>query len=187
MGRAILAAQSIRTHDMTLWAKLGYLNPHNYGPAMIAPLVDAQGSRGAVLMVRTRERTPFTPAEVELASMFAAQVAVALELNEMRAEAEQVRVLSDRNQIACDLHDNVIQRLFAIGVGLQALLEQPLPASTAARLSRHVAELDETIEQIRTRIFGLQVEPELPARPRFPRLPATSVRAGTGSPSDVLS
>lgn len=177
MGKAIVAAESIRTHDMTLWANVDFDNLWGYGPAMIAPLVDAQGSRGAVLVMRTVGRPPFSPSEVELASMFAAQVAVALELNDRRAAAERLRGVETRHRIGRDLHDNVIQRLFAVGVGLQSVDTPDLPAEAADKLARYVADLDDTVEQIRTRVFGLQGEPddEAEATPRwhrFPRLPA---------------
>jgi GAF domain-containing protein len=172
MGKAILAAESIRTHDMTLWADVNFDNRFDYGPAMIVPLVDAQGSRGAVLLMRTSARIPFTLRDVEQASTFAAQVALAFELNETRAEADWGRALEERHRIAQDLHDNVMQRLFATGVGLQALAEQLLEPAMAARLSRHIADLDDTIDEIRNRVFGLRTDDVAPTRPRngFPHV-----------------
>jgi two-component system, NarL family, sensor histidine kinase DevS len=166
LGKAILAAESIRTHDMTLWANVDFDNRFLFGPAMIVPLVDAHGSRGAVLMMRTSARLPFTRHDVDVAATFAAQVALALELNDTRAELELVRLLEVRHRIAQDLHDNVMQRLFATGVGLQAIAEQPLDPELADRLRRHVADLDDTIDEIRTRVFGLQEDaiPELRRR-----------------------
>jgi GAF domain-containing protein len=170
LGRSITATLGACTPDMTSWASDDFDNPHQYGPAMIAPLVHAHGSRGAMLLMRTARKAPFSATDLELASMFAAQVAVALELNDARAEAERLRVMEDRNRIAHELHDNVIQRLFAVGVGLQALLEQPLDGLTAQRLGRHIADLDETIDEIRSRIFGLQDNDGLPDNPEEDRL-----------------
>jgi signal transduction histidine kinase len=162
MGMALVATQRSHTHDMTLWANGDFQNSYGYGPAVIAPLDATTANRGAVLMMRTAGHSPFAPAEIELASIFAAQVAVALDLNEARAEADRLRGLGDRHQIAHDLHDNVIQRLFAIGVGLQALLEQSLSEPTAERLRQHIADLDDTIDEIRSRIFWLQEDDERP-------------------------
>ncbi len=159
LGRVILAATSSRTHDVTLWADAGYENRNAYGPAMLAPLLDGQGSRGALVLLRTVGRPQFRPQDVELASTFAAQVAVALELNETRAAAEWVRVLEDRHKVAQDLHDSVMQRLFATGVGLQAIAGQRLDPDITARLSRHIADLDETIDEIRNRVFGVHATP----------------------------
>jgi signal transduction histidine kinase len=161
---------------MTLWANVGFDNHFEFGPAMIVPLLDAQGSRGAVLMMRTADRAAFTVRDVELASTFAAQVALALELNDARADAEWVRVLEERHQLAQDLHDNVMQRLFATGVGLQSMAEQPLDAELIERLSRYITELDETIDEIRDRVFGLRggAAAELPRpRNRFPHVSRT--------------
>lgn len=162
MGMAIVATQRSSTDDMMLWASEDFQNPYGYGPAVVAPLDPTTANRGAVLIMRTRSHPPFTPSEVELATMFAAQVAVALDLSDARAEAQRLRGLGDRHQIAHDLHDNVIQRLFAIGVGLQALLEQSLSEPTADRLRQHIADLDDTIDEIRSRIFWLQEDDERP-------------------------
>jgi GAF domain-containing protein len=155
MGKAILAAESIRTHDMTLWARADYDNRYDFGPAMIVPLV-AQGDRGAILMMRGAGQVPFTAQDVELASTFAAQVALAMELNGARADAERARTLEERDRIAQDLNDNVMQRLFATGMGIQAIAGQVDDAELADRLARHIADLDDTIDQIRSRVFGLR-------------------------------
>jgi GAF domain-containing protein len=68
--------------------------------------------------------------------------------------AEQVGTLAERDRVVRELHDSVIQRLFATGVGLQALLTQVPDRQLAARLARHIADLDDTIAEIRTRIPG---------------------------------
>ena len=177
LGRAIVAGQTRRTADMQQWASRAFDNRHHFGPALLAPLVDRSGARGAVLLIRLRDRPPFTTEDVHQASTFADQVALALELNDARADAASLRVLEERHRIAQDLHDNVMQRLFAIGVGLQSLAGELAP-EPEARLRRHVADLDETIEQIRARVFGLQRGDSGPARRRYPRLrPAASERA----------
>ncbi|MFN2561129.1 MAG: GAF domain-containing protein [Jatrophihabitans sp.] len=170
LAKTIMAEQSMRTHDVTLWTDVDFDNRHDFGPAMIVPLLDAQGSRGAMLMLR-RQGLPFTLHDVDVASTFAAQVALAMELNDTRAEAEWVRVLEDRHRIAQDLHDNVMQRLFATGVGLQALAEQQADAALSERLRRHIVDLDETIDEIRTRVFGLRDDAELEPRRRRNRFP----------------
>jgi signal transduction histidine kinase len=183
MGRAIVAGQSRLTSDMTQWAKPDFVNTFNFGPAMIAPLVDSQGARGAVLLMRTADRPSFSHSEVELATTFATQVALALQYDDDRADAEWLHVLEDRQAIAEDLHDNVMQRLFATGVGLQGLANQDLDPNVAQRLRGHIADLDETIDEIRTRVFGLQNDVETPPRrthARFPRVARTAASAARG-------
>ena len=89
---------------------------------------------------------------------FGAQAAVALELAERRREAERSAIAQDRNRIGRDLHDLVIQRLFATGMQLQSavrLIEQQ-PTEASARVNRAVDELDATIRELRSTIYGLQ-------------------------------
>ena len=90
---------------------------------------------------------------------FAAQAAVALELAERRSEAERFAIVQDRDRIGRDLHDLVIQRLFAAGMQLQSAvrLVEPDPAEATARINRAVDELDGTIRELRSTIYGLQV------------------------------
>lgn len=97
-----------------------------------------------------------SPENAELARGFASQVAVTVSLAQSRGEAERLAVYEDRDRIARDLHDLVIQRLFATGMMLQgALRSSEIPSDVRERLSRSVDELDETIKEIRQTIFAL--------------------------------
>jgi signal transduction histidine kinase len=175
LGRAIVRGESLLVPDLMPLAADDFENEHRYGPTMMAPLIDAKGIRGAVVLIRRTGRTGFTPHELDLATTFANQVALALELNDMRADTEALRALRDRHRIAQDLHDNVIQRLFATGVGLQGVAAgQQLPVAAVDRLRRHIADLDETIDEIRDTVFGLRngAPADVVREPtRFPRLP----------------
>jgi signal transduction histidine kinase len=91
-----------------------------------------------------------------MAEAFAGQAAIALELSDARADQQRLGVLEDRDRIARDLHDHVIQRLFAAGLSLQSIAATIGDDVVKARLGRTVEELDETIRQIRTRIHALQ-------------------------------
>ena len=100
------------------------------------------------------------PSEPQLADLelFGAQAAVALELAERRRQAERFAVLEDRDRIARDLHDLVIQRLFATGMLLQSAvrLTETAPDEVRHRVDRAVDELDGTIRELRSTIYGLQ-------------------------------
>lgn len=91
-----------------------------------------------------------------VAESFAAQAAVNVVLASARREQERLSIFEDRDRIARDLHDLVIQRLFATGMQLQgALRADGLPASVEDRITRAVDDLDETIREIRQTIFAL--------------------------------
>lgn len=93
---------------------------------------------------------------VELAREFASQVAVTVTLAIARSEQERLAVYEDRDRIARDLHDLVIQRLFATGMMLQGTLRSDdIPDVARERVSRAIDELDETIKEIRQTIFAL--------------------------------
>ncbi len=77
----------------------------------------------------------------------------------LRAIAQDLHTLEDRERIAEDLHDLVIQRLFAAGMTLQATTAMVESPAAAARIGGAVDELDQTIREIRTVIFGLQTDP----------------------------
>ncbi|MGI8457653.1 MAG: GAF domain-containing protein [Propionibacteriaceae bacterium] len=126
------------------------------GPVMALPLTGESRSRGAIVLGRTRERHPFTDADLQMAETFAGQAALALELADARSDQERLGVLEDRDRIARDLHDHVIQRLFAIGLDVQSLAAAVEAPSLRTRMSRTVDDLDETIRQLRTSIFALR-------------------------------
>jgi GAF domain-containing protein len=174
VGRAIARGESRLIRDLTEVASPEYQNVYHYGPAMLAPLIDAQGVRGAVMLIRNAERPGFTTKELDLASTFADQVALAFQLNDARADAESLRALEDRHRIAQELHDNVMQRLFAIGVGLDGVAHGQLPADVVERLRGYVTELDATIDEIRDRVFGLRSENPAGLAPRQHRFPRVS-------------
>ena len=94
--------------------------------------------------------------ERELLGSFADQAALALDRAQAMEDREELAVVSDRDRIARDLHDVVIQRLFATGLQLQGVRGIVVNPEVAERLEKAVDELDETIRDIRTTIFELQ-------------------------------
>jgi signal transduction histidine kinase len=138
-----------------------YLHLRPYVPvsqAMALPLMGETVPRGAIVAGRTIPHAPFTDADLDMAETFAGQAAIALELSDARADQQRLGVLLDRDRIARDLHDHVIQRLFAAGLSLQSIAATVDDEAVDERLTRTVDELDETIRQIRTTIFELQDE-----------------------------
>ncbi len=99
---------------------------------------------------------PLAPEAVEMVQTFAAQAGIALELAEHRQDAERLAIFQDRDRIARDLHDLVIQRLYATGMSLQGAMPLLTRPEAATRVSSAVDALDETIREIRSAIFSLQ-------------------------------
>ncbi|MFR0355908.1 GAF domain-containing sensor histidine kinase [Streptomyces sediminimaris] len=127
------------------------------GPAFFVPVGSTEKVRGVLQVANVPGRPPFSDATFDMVLTFADQAALVLELAEHRREAEQLTLLGDRDRIARDLHDQVIQRLFADGLTLQTVLGHVRDQPTAAeRIERVVDDLDDTIKTIRSTIFGLQ-------------------------------
>ncbi|MEU4541318.1 GAF domain-containing protein, partial [Streptosporangium sp. NPDC023825] len=130
------------------------------GPVAAVPIGAAGSVRGVLSLGKRSGRIPFSQNELHTLHSFAGQAAIALELAERRMDAERLSLLEDRDRIAKDLHDVVIQRLFAVAMTLMSavrLIERP---EVSSRVQNSIDELDGTIRQIRSTIFALQASPQ---------------------------
>ncbi|WP_200931413.1 PAS domain-containing protein [Frankia sp. R43] len=110
----------------------------------------------AILILGHRTSPPCLPApDIALVEAFAADAGLALELAEAHQEHARLAVLEDRDRIARDLGDLVLQRLFAIGLHLQSLT-RVAGDLISARLTAAISALDQTIEEIRRTILRVQ-------------------------------
>ena len=132
---------------------------NRFGPSMLLPLHSGGRVLGALATPRARGGRPFTEAERTLAVQFASQAALALMMAEAQRDRERLAVYEDRDRIARDLHDLVIQRLFATGMMLESAQRRSVVPEVQTGVGRAVDELDVTIQEIRTAIFALQQEP----------------------------
>ena len=131
-----------------------------YGPALLVPL--GSGPAAGVLISANRIGGPgFGEDTTELIVALALQVALTLQLADARQAQQQLELYADRDRIARDLHDQVIQRLFATGMSLQSLLQQ-VPPAARPKLDRAVDDLDRSIREIRSTIYALQAAPDAP-------------------------
>jgi len=133
------------------------------GPKMIFPLGAPGNVLGVLSVGRLRGGPPFAPAAGDVIASFAAQAGVALELAARRSDAEQLSLYEDRDRIARDLHDLVIQRLYATGMSLEGTVPMITVPEVANRVRNAVDAMDETIKDIRATIFALQARAEDPA------------------------
>jgi signal transduction histidine kinase len=144
-------------HTETVDGRTIYLTGQvQVGPVMVLPLLGREDVRGTLVVMRGRQGRPFTQADAEMATTFANHAAVALELAEARRDQQRVVLLEDRARIARDLHDHVIQQVFAAGLVLQATASGLHDRAAVTALQEVVGNLDEAIKQIRVSIFQLQ-------------------------------
>jgi signal transduction histidine kinase len=113
---------------------------------------------GVLLAVREKDAPAFGADLVPLLASFADQAVVAIEFSENQNARRLVDVLEDRDRIAHDLHDLVIQRLFATGMSLQGSLTWVTHPEARRRVQKAVVQLDQTVLEIRTSIFDLQTD-----------------------------
>jgi signal transduction histidine kinase len=126
------------------------------GPKLLIPLGERGSVRGVLVVGKKRGNAPFPAAVMRLLKAFAGQAAIVLELGDARREAERYELIDDRARIARDLHDVVIQRLFATAMTLTGAARMIGPSEASSRVQTAVDDLDETIRQIRSTIFALQ-------------------------------
>lgn len=126
------------------------------GPAVGVPFASDVGVQGALVVNRSREAPAFGDDDVAFASAVGAQAGLALELSRARADREELVLSRDRDRIARDLHDLVIQRLFAAGISLQGVARLSPDPKVNERVTKAVDDLDATIREIRNTIFALE-------------------------------
>ena len=124
--------------------------------AIVMPLRYDGVVRGVIAVARSTDQTPFDTSYLDLVGDFASQAALALALASNSENARGLSILADRERIAHDLHDHVIQRLFAIGLDVQGTIARTSSSDVVARLNGTIDDLQNTIEDIRTTIFELQ-------------------------------
>jgi signal transduction histidine kinase len=123
-------------------------------PWLRASIAPFGGARGVLVVAYPGQARDAE--ELTLLSLFAGQAAVALDREAARVDREELLVLSDRERIARDLHDVVIQRLFATGLRLQTAATMVTRPEVASRINQAVDDLDATIRDIRGAIFELR-------------------------------
>ena len=161
LGLLILDARPIRLPDLTA-------HPDSFGfppghPPMTsflgAPIVIGDRVFGNLYLTEKEGAEEFSADDEEVVVAVAAAAAVAIDNARLHERVADLRMAEDRERIARDLHDTVVQRLFASGMALQASLQVMAadPSAAASRVEGVVDDLDETIKHIRSAIFSLEV------------------------------
>ncbi len=141
--------------------------------AIVMPLRSDQQMMGVIVLARPAAAPPFNEEQLDLVGDFADHAALALTLATSRKHARERAVLVDRERIARDLHDQIIQRVFAVGLDLQGVIAQLRSPQLAARVTQSVDELQAILNDIRHTVFNLRQPP--------------APRAGSPSASKTLS
>lgn len=184
--------------DFDLHSRLGY--------AMLIPFNTGEAASGLLWIARTKGREPFAPRDLDMAVSFAGHISLALDRSEVRVTRRRMALLEDRTRIARDLHDHVIQRLFATGLNLQAAAAGADDA-TGDKIMDQIREIDGAIAQIRQSIFAIRRDSEstssslrarileivdrsddqLPNKPRVTFLGPVDLMADAGLTDDVAA
>jgi signal transduction histidine kinase len=153
--QAVAGTGTVVVLDMTTLGVDGPDAHVPWGPCLAVPLRSTVGGASVIIALRRAGSIPFEDALAELISSFADETALALDLAARQQVARRLDVFEDRDRIARDLHDHVIQRVFAAGLSLQSVLPQIADDEAAGRVRSAVGQLDETVRDIRTTIFDL--------------------------------
>lgn len=133
----------------------GFEELKDLGSFIGAPFVVERQTAGFLCLVRLVGRPQFTERDARTAEAFATQLSAVFERERARESERRLALLEDRERIARDLHDHVIQRLFAVGMNLGAVVNT-VGAAAAEAIERQVDEVDEAIVQIRQSIFAIR-------------------------------
>ncbi|MGZ5396966.1 MAG: sensor histidine kinase [Mycobacterium sp.] len=125
------------------------------GPALVLPLRASDEVAGVLVALRPIGASPFSSEQFDMMTAFADQAALAWQLASTQRKMRELSILSDRDRIARDLHDHVIQRLFAVGLALQGTIPRARVPEVQQRLTDCVDDLQQVIQEIRTAIFDL--------------------------------
>jgi GAF domain-containing protein len=122
------------------------------GPTLLLPLVRGPDTFGTLLVARRQGRDDFGEEDFELLRLFALHVSVAVEFCRGQEQLQALATVQESERVARELHDTVLQRLFAIGLRLQALSADERGA-VGAKLQTVLDELDGTVREIRTTVL----------------------------------
>jgi signal transduction histidine kinase len=148
-----LRLRDLGAHDQSYGFPANHPEMHSF---LGVPVRVREAVFGNLYLCEKRDADEFSEEDERLAVALAAAAGVAIENARLMQRLEEVAVLGDRERIARDLHDKVIQRLFATGMSLQTMLPVPGRDDATNRITHAVDELDVTIREIRSTIFALQ-------------------------------
>ncbi len=136
---------------------LGSMERWALGPIIVIPLGLQGTNQGLLILARNEGMGGYSQIVVEMSAVFGSNVALAMELARTHRLREQILVFTDRDRIAKDLHDVVIQRIFAAGLSVQSLQRFVTDNKATQRIRAVTTELDQTIRDLRDTIYSLKI------------------------------
>jgi signal transduction histidine kinase len=169
LKRSFSIGGSIIEDQCLLWSKVTPRAEDLPVAAVSLPLRTVDQVLGVLLLVWPEGSLVGASAVIDLVESFAGQAALTLVLAQTQHDKEEIAVLEDRDRIGRDLHDLVIQRVFATGMLLNGLIQgSTLAPETNEKIDIAVGQLDETIREIRQTIFDLHTgSPDMSIRARI--------------------
>lgn len=157
LGLLIVRPEPLRLDDLRRHPEsLGFPHGHPEMTSFLGVPIQVRGRVfGNLYLTDKRGGEPFTEADEELAVALAAAAGVAIESSRLLARERVLDIAHERERIARDLHDTVIQRLFATGLSLQSAARLSQQDEVSARIHQAVDELDATVRDVRASIFEL--------------------------------
>ena len=130
-----------------------------FGPALAMPLGTGKSLAGVLVAARAPGAAAFDEHALKLVATFADHAALALRDAENEWAKRELRVLADRDRIARDMHDQVLQRLYGVGMAMQSTQQRIRAPELAARITDHMNQLQQIIIDIRSAIYDLSPDP----------------------------
>jgi signal transduction histidine kinase len=158
-GRAVSVVRSgrgLRVGELSTEPSMLLPALRAFGPALYAPLVAGEEHVGVLMLLRKVGEKEFSDADLATAQTFAGQAALALQLADGRRRSEEAELLEERARISRDLHDLVVQELFAMGMRLNTLRRDGTDPETVSSIDSSLESLDRVVRQIRSTIRALR-------------------------------
>ncbi|HMF83263.1 MAG TPA: GAF domain-containing protein [Acidimicrobiia bacterium] len=157
LGVLLSDPKPMRLRDLSAHPRAAGFPPgHPKMTSFLGVPIRGREALGSLYLTNKQTADEFSEEDERLAVMLAAASGVAIDNARLQASLEHVAVLEDRERIARELHDKVIQRLFAAGMTLQTTLPLATRAEVSNRIAQAVDEIDDTIRDIRRTIFALE-------------------------------
>jgi two-component system, NarL family, sensor histidine kinase DevS len=157
-GDVIESGKPIHTDDAGAHSR-GYqpiLRMGDVGPAIFVPLRVRGRATGTLMVANLKGKRRFDAGTIRLVETFADQASVAIEYARAQTDVRRLGLMEERERIAKELHDGIIQSVFAVGMGLQGTALLAGSPDTAKRIEEAVEALDHVIRDLRNYIFGLR-------------------------------